>query len=94
VDVVDAVDNAVDVFADIITSDPEWVDAEFEAIIAGLGDAPRLVSVHSVPPPGSPAVPSAGDRRRAIDDRAHPRRYRSSIRSPPTAPGRHRPEPE
>ncbi|MFJ3489909.1 hypothetical protein [Leifsonia aquatica] len=38
--VADGVDQVSAEFADIVCSDPEWVAAEFEQIVAGLWDEP------------------------------------------------------
>lgn len=38
--VADGVDQVSAEFADIVCSDPEWVDAEFEQIVSGLWDEP------------------------------------------------------
>lgn len=40
--VADSVDQVSAEFADIVCSDPEWVAAEFEQIVAGLWDEPVL----------------------------------------------------
>jgi hypothetical protein len=88
-----AIERTADVFADILCADPEWVELEFEEIIAGLRDAPRSAPT---PPWPMPHGPSAEGR----DHRPHlhgARRSRTeaSIRSPPRSAahsGAHRPE--
>ncbi|GAA0422828.1 hypothetical protein HNR14_001297 [Leifsonia naganoensis] len=62
--VADSVDQVSAEFADIVCSDPEWVAAEFEQIVAGLWDEP-------VPPrtaasgSRSASGPASGDARRS-----------------------------
>lgn len=79
------VDRADEMFADIVCSDPDWVDREFEEIIADWLDAPPRVVRHPGP---------AGTRRcrchRALPlplGRTGTRRARPAIRSPPHSGG-------
>jgi len=69
-------------FADIVCSDPEWVDLEFEALIAGLRNTPRTVSVQPLPPGGA-AIPLPDRGAPSVQRRGIALRTRSSIRSPP-----------
>jgi hypothetical protein len=78
----DAVDRTAEVFADILCSDPEWVDAEFEEIVSGFWETPtsttesqrpRIVRTGLV---GGQVTPNWGS--------ADPHReLRATIRSPP-----------
>jgi hypothetical protein len=77
-----AVDREADVFADILCADQEWIDLEFEEIIAGLRPTPRSGSAPSQRPDGG--GPRFEDSSRRRDSRWQGlRRPRSSIRSPP-----------
>ena len=80
-----AVDRDADVFADILCADQEWIDLEFEEIIAGLRPTPRSSFGPSQPPGGKlPCV--EGDSRWFGSSWVGWRRPRSSIRSPPRDP--------
>ncbi|HEV7184117.1 MAG TPA: hypothetical protein VGN33_06435 [Leifsonia sp.] len=72
-------------FADIVCSDPEWVDLEFEEIVAGLRNAPHTASAQSQPLEQD-APHRDGDGRRILSSATRPIRLRSSIRSPPGKP--------
>lgn len=76
------VDRTGEVFADIVCSDPDWVDAEFEAIISGFWDRPTPTSA-----PAGPRITGATDGEGSIvavqAAGARPRSSRSTIRSPP-----------
>jgi hypothetical protein len=72
-----------DVFADILCSDPEWVDSEFEAIVSGVLDASIAASAPSLAPVAWPKPARTWQRRaqRAVAAIVH--ETRSRIRSPP-----------
>jgi hypothetical protein len=74
------------VFADMLCSDPEWVDSEFEAIVSGLLIAPSAASAPSLAPFRPSKSPQWDERKLtqcAAD--ADARNTRSRIRSPPLA---------
>ena len=76
-------------FADLLVSDPEWVDAEFEALIAaGFGRIePPLPTPSSgkSPAPRRPATPAAPPTCGDLADTA--RRVGARERSPPVGHG-------
>lgn len=76
-------ERAAEAFADLVFSDPDFVDVEFEEIIAGFWDAPRDI----LTPPHSPQShwPLHGIRlRMALGNAPVPRQTaESTIRSPP-----------
>jgi hypothetical protein len=77
------VDRTAEEFADILCSDPEWVDLEFAEIVAGLRNAPHTTAEQAWPPEHD--LPHSGGR-----DPRLPSGWigsapsRSSIRSPPS----------
>lgn len=76
------IDRASEEFSDIICSDPEWVEAEFRAIMARVPDVPMIAVVlrdHGAPVSSAVTDPLT-PRPRVIRPRG---RLRSSIRSPP-----------
>ena len=79
-----AVDPVAQEFVDILCSDSEWVDEEFEHIVAGLQGAPPTAPSASRPSGDGPRALHVRDEGRASADidRAHPR---LSTRSPPGA---------
>lgn len=80
------VDRVTEEFWDIVCSDPEWVEAEFRAIMAGVRDEPMTAAI--LRDHGAAFVPSSAvplrlmPRERPIHTRS---RAHSSIRSPPRA---------
>lgn len=71
------------VFADIVTADQEWVDLEFQRIVAGLDDPPRVAALHPRPPvPGRAGRGEQG--RRPVTGGAGRRVALPSVRSPPS----------
>jgi hypothetical protein len=84
---VEAVDQTAELFADIVCSDPDWVDLEFEEIIAGLRSEPRRAAGQPQPPDGGRRRSDDGHRQRPTSETGS-RRSWSTIRSPPlTAAG-------
>lgn len=84
----EAVDRTAEVFADILCSDPEWVDAEFEEIVSGLWETPTSTTASQRPRivrswlAGAQATPNWGN--------ADPHReLRATIRSPPRSEAGH-----
>lgn len=80
-------DPTSEVFADILCSDPEWVDAEFEQIVSGFTDEPTITST----PPRSPSFAIHSIRRPEREpwsDRRWTEKF-ATIRAPPSSPGRH-----
>jgi len=81
VTVADVVDQASEVFADLLCSDPEWVDAEFEQIVSGFWDEP----MSTAGPPRSPSIANhagSATTERFLDDRRSAETS-ATIRSPP-----------
>lgn len=77
----DVADQAPEVFADILCSDPEWVDAEFEQIVSGFWDEPTSTASS----PRSPTVadhPGNGTADDLFDDQWSVETL-ATIRSPP-----------
>ncbi|MGJ4844894.1 hypothetical protein [Leifsonia sp. Le1] len=79
--VADVVEQTADEFAEILCSDQEWVDAEFEQIVSGFWDAPATTA----DAPRSRDAAAHPDRRTTSHPRGGPRapEPRASIRSPP-----------
>jgi hypothetical protein len=79
--VADVVDGTAEVFADILCSDPEWVDAEFEQIVSGFWDEPTSSTAPSRPL----SVATHSGRRTTREFFPDPRSSgpRATIRSPP-----------
>lgn len=83
-DVIEDVEDVADTFADIVYADAEWVDLEFDEIVAGLEEPPGSAVTQSQPRPrDTDRSGVAGCNRRPADCREGARRPRSSIRSPP-----------
>lgn len=80
-DAAPAIDTTADVFAEIVCSDPEWVDAEFEQIISGFWDA--TVSTGSVTPPPTAESWTEGSESREPVARGWSSRVDATVRSPP-----------
>ena len=77
----DVVDEAPEEFADILCSDPEWLDAEFERIVSGFWDEPPSTATR----PGSPSVAThvaGGPRGQFLGDQWSAETS-ATIRSPP-----------
>lgn len=79
---------AAETFADIVYSEPDWLDAEFEAIVAGFWNAPKTLAA-PLRRPDDVIVVSGSD---SVQPLARQEDIASSagspIRSPPTpAPG-------
>jgi hypothetical protein len=77
------VDRTAEEFADILCSDPEWVDLEFAEIVAGLRNAPQTTAEQAWPPEHDPSH-SGGRDRRLPSGWIGSTPSRSSIRSPPS----------
>jgi hypothetical protein len=75
-------------FADIVCSEPDWLDAEFEAIVAGFWNTPKTAAAPLWAPDDFIAV-SGSDTVQTLAPRNDPASSAGSpIRSPPTpAPG-------
>lgn len=87
---VEAVDRTADVFADILCSDPEWVDAEFEEIVSGFWETPT--STTASPRPSIVRSWLAGGQVTPNWVNADPHRaLRATIRSPPRSEAGHHP---
>jgi hypothetical protein len=90
----EAVDRTAEVFADILCSDPEWVDAEFEEIVSGFWKTPTPTPTSTTASPrprivrawlvGGQVAPHWGN------SGPH-REFRATIRSPPRSAAGHFP---
>jgi hypothetical protein len=85
---VEAVDRMADMFAEILCSDPEWVDAEFDEIVSGFWETPTSTTAPQRPRivrsslEGGQVTPNWGN--------ADPHReLRATIRSPPRSEAGH-----
>ncbi len=80
-----------DEFADIICSDPDWLDAEFEEIVAGFWKAPKTVVASPWAHRNFPAVSGVRLSTGFTVRPNRPMRVDSPIRSPPADGHRVRP---
>jgi hypothetical protein len=88
----DAVDRTAEVFADILCSDPEWVDAEFEEIVSGFWKAPTPTSTTaSLRPRIARAWLVGGQVAPHWGNSGPHREFRATIRSPPRSAAGHFP---
>jgi len=72
-----------EVFADMICSDPDWLDAEFEAIVADFWKMPKTAAGSSWAPDSAPAGPGAGASQNVTGGGCVPSLVATPIRSPP-----------